>query len=166
MAKEINLSGNTEKLPAIIVFESWVDATVKSSDLLKLYDLVGSDNDRLIMFDVNEDYANFFKDHINYKLEKVLGQKKVSYSLQMISNKRDSIGIYTGIPALYGFGMDGKKVEICSPTNGQKWRGNMFALSHISIPISPKNKLYGKKSRLSNLHIIGERNVLIIPSSD
>ena len=166
LAEELSAKGNADKLPAIIAFESWVDATVKSSDLLKLYDFVGTDNDRLVMFDVNEDYSNFFKSNINYKLEKVLRKKQVNYSLQMISNRRDSIGDYTGIPALYGFGTDGDKIEICSPKDGQKWRGNMFALSHISIPISPRNKLYGKNSRLSKMHIIGEKNVLIIPSSD
>ncbi len=164
LAKKLNKNNKQNSLPAFISFESWVDATVKPKALVKLYKLIGNNKDKLILFNVNENFASFFKNDYQESIDDIALNDSLNFSLQIISNKSDSY-INTGLIALYKIDNRGKKHEIID-TNRYYWPQNIYALSHISVPISPSNYLYGTKSKLSNMQIIGERNVVIIPSTD
>ena len=71
---------------------------------------------------------------------------------------------YSDLIGVYSYN-NGDKEELYSADTNY-WQPNTFAISHISVPISPQNHLYGKESVLSNIQMHGEKGVLIIPSSD
>jgi len=163
LAQQISKNNQQGKLPAFIAFESWVDATVSAKELVKLYDFIADSNDDLVLFDVNRRYAPFINGDISAELENMIKNKKVSYKLEFVSNTpNDSI---KNLANIYTFNNNGVKYEV-SPSLSALWASNVYSISHISVPISPSNELYGKESELSNMLIVGERNTLIIPSSD
>ncbi len=46
--------------------------------------------------------------------------------------------------------------------NGLDWPENIFALSHVCIPISPEDPIYGNESLLGGINVKGEQKVLLI----
>ena len=43
-----------------------------------------------------------------------------------------------------------------------EWPENVFALSHVCIPISPDDLFYGRDSMLGGINAKGEKDVLLI----
>ncbi|MGL5671414.1 MAG: hypothetical protein ACRDDQ_09055, partial [Cetobacterium sp.] len=43
-----------------------------------------------------------------------------------------------------------------------KWNESNFSLSHVAIPISPDNSIYGRDSILGGLNLKGENNSLYL----
>lgn len=163
LAKEINKKNDQNKLPAFISFESWVDATVIPKDLVTLYNLIGDSNDELLLFDVNRKFAPFIKGNVSEELEAIVRENSSNYKFEFLSNLPiDSMDNLLGI---FTFNSNGDKIEIESE-NYNRWPNSIYSISHISIPISHANELYGKNSALSNMLFVGEKNSLIVPSSD
>ena len=162
LAEQLNKSQLINKLPPFIAFESWVDATVIPNDLINMYDLIANEDDELIMFDVNKNYAPFIKGNRSEELDNI-AINKTDYSFEIFRNiPNDSID---NMATLFAYNLDLNKYEVVS-ADTILWPKNIYSISHISVPISPSNKLYGKKSPLSNMLIVGEKNTLIIPSDD
>ena len=163
LAKKISNNKMQAVLPAIISFESWVDATVNINDLIQIYNYVANDDDCLVLFDVNRKYSSFMKTNI----EKNSIQSNLSignnFDIHIITNKV-YLEDYSDLIGVYSYN-NGDKEELYSADTNY-WQPNTFAISHISVPISPQNHLYGKESVLSNIQMHGEKGVLIIPSSD
>ncbi len=168
LAHDIKKEKLVSKLPAFISFESWVDATVNVNDLLKLYITIGDSNDLLVLFDVNHKYDNFMKKSVLNNDPKNLNTEQNNlFSINVITNKINSLGDNSNSEVGVFPLVNGKYAkEIFPDSIPVKWPNNYYAISHICVPISPNNKLYGEKSFLNKLQIHGERQVLVVSSDD
>ena len=162
LAAQLHKNQLMDKIPPFISFESWVDATVIPKDLISYYDLIGNSDDELIIFDVNKNYAPFIKGNRSGELADIVKNKK-EYTFEILRNiPNDSI---KNMATIFSFNVASHEFETAS-TDTLYWPKNIYSISHISVPISPSNNLYGNKSSLSNMLIVGEKNTLIIPSAD
>ncbi len=145
------------KMPDMFAFQSLVDATVVTGELGQLFSEIASDESRILLFGVNhlfdtiisEDIAHFsIEDIPNEKLRnKILFLSNAVY----VSADTDTQMQQTLITEYPG----AKKIAF-----GTNWPKNVFALSHVAIPIAPNDPVYGRASALGGLNVKGEYDVL------
>jgi alpha-beta hydrolase superfamily lysophospholipase len=158
-----------EKLHPIYAFQSSADATVKTDKLVDMYEKIASKESELFLFDINRLYETFINDDV--EKDNLLHSEKIKNMVSkvwLISNKPKEEG--DGYETSVAIKLVSKSPESDSPAEkkfgrlvGLKWPGNVFALSHGCIPISPKDKIYGCKSILGGINVKGEKDVLLIP---
>lgn len=165
-------AGKTRQLPHIISFQSLVDATVSTLDIIdKLYAVINDEKSELVLFDVNQ--TSYFKQLISYNPDEVIdalsNQPASEFRLTLITNVNDSTPAVT---------------EISWPDSSEKtverplalaWPNNVYSLSHTSIPFPPDDPIYGYDVKdsdgndvitLGNLSIRGEHGVLTVPAGN
>ncbi|NIM14136.1 MAG: alpha/beta fold hydrolase [Candidatus Aminicenantes bacterium] len=140
--KLVSNSDNLQNKPLIYAFQSIVDATVSTEDLVDLMDKIGTEESELVLFDINRN----FKDFINSEpadnlLDEIKKRSDFKPRLIVVSNEGES-------------------------DSELKWPEDVFALSHVCMPISPKDEYYGQDSILGTLNAKGEKDILVIDPSD
>jgi len=164
-------NGRIQQLPPVTSFQSVVDATVITLDLLdKLYAVINNRQSELVLFDVNQ--MSYFKELIAYEPDKIIdalgNQPDSDFRMTLITNHHDSTR---------------SVIEISGPiSSGQKterplahaWPEDIYSLSHTCLPFPADDPVYGYDYRdnngneiltLGNLSIRGEQGVLTVPAS-
>ena len=157
-----------EKLHPIYAFQSSVDATVKTDKLVDMYEKIAPKESELFLFDVNRFYETFINDDV--EKDNLLHSEKIKNMVAkvwLISNKPKGKGdgyetsvavkLVSNLPE-----SDSSAKKEIGRSEELEWPENVFALSHVSIPISPKDKFYGCKSKLGGINAKGEKDVLLI----
>ena len=125
-----------KKVPPMIAFQSRVDATVLPEKVYDLFNDIAPNHSELFIFDVNRQYKQIIKsDILTWNLESVEGER-VKHMIKIIPDPSSQ------------------------DTLINKWPKSIYALSHISVPISPHDKFYGKNSLIGGLNVKGENGVL------
>ncbi len=164
--KKIVKEKRKNTLPAIFAVDSWVDATVNAKDLVRLLQQIGTSKDELILYDINRRYQQFAKKNIaSHSPFEIKFSASNSPKYYVISNRKDSLGRVLDTVGVFvaGLGIQGKNIY---PGINYFWPAKYYAISHISIPIAPSNKMYGRNSTLGKLQIHGENNVLVLTAND
>ena len=167
LIKKISDANQKEELPPMIAFQSLVDATVIPEDLIEMYKTIGTSKDELFVFDINRNYKHFMRNEVLLNDPRNIEfQQSDKPELHMLMNKEefDSI-IGPNACGVYYRGAKGELID-AYPEQTLLWPNEFFAMSHIAVPISPKNKVYGASSKLNELSVRGERNVLVVASDD
>jgi alpha-beta hydrolase superfamily lysophospholipase len=157
-----------EKLHPIYAFQSSVDATVKTDKLVDMYEKIASKESELFLFDINRLYETFIKDAV--EKDNLLHSEKFKNMVAkvwLISNKPKAEGdeyetsvvvkLVSKLPE-----SDSSAEKEIGRSEELEWPENVFALSHVCIPISPKDEIYGRESDLGGINPKGEKNVLLI----
>lgn len=166
LAEDIIVLKKQSELPPMIAFQSLVDATVLPEDLVEMYQTIGTSKDVLFLFDVNRTYEDFMEYSAIQKHPKNIQFSQNSKpQLHMVLNtvETDSI-IGANAASVYQF-QENEFSEIY-PNQHIAWPNEYFAVSHVSVPISPNNALYGKNSTLGKMAIHGEKGVLFVSAND
>jgi len=157
-----------EKLHPIYAFQSSVDATVKTDKLLDMYEEIASKESELFLFPINRLAEIFISEDV--KKDNLLRSEKIKnmvVKVWIISNKpkADGHGYETGV----AIKMVSELSENASQAEREfgrledlEWPENVFALSHVCIPISPDDRFYGRDSKLGGINAKGEKGVLLI----
>ena len=163
-------NGGLEQIPAILAFQSLVDATVSTRALVEnLFARLPPTGHELVLFDINrqvgaegllrEDPATTFKP--------MLMQMDRGFDLTIVTNKSDVSSQVIARTRKHG------KDEIAEIALSERWPQDVFSLSHVALPFSPQDPIYGGplagKSpgiKLGNLALRGERGVLRITGDD
>ncbi len=125
-----------KKIPPMITFQSRVDATVLPEKVYELYNEIAPNHSELFLFDVNRLLRPIIKsDILTWNIESIQGERVK----QMIKIIPDPSSPDTLI---------------------NKWPKSIYAISHISVPISPDDIFYGKNSLIGGLNVKGENGVL------
>lgn len=149
-----------DNLPPIYAYTSVHDATVDSTELFKVLKEIGNKNGELTIFDVNRKYDDLYKPKLQeIDLEKEIKESGIISDIIVVSNMENKT----------------EKVAVMKYSNGQeidesnnldlKWSGLTFSLAHVSLPISPKNPLYGRETLLGGGVIKGEIGTAVVPSN-
>jgi alpha-beta hydrolase superfamily lysophospholipase len=158
-----------EKLHPIYAFQSSVDATVKTDKLVDMYEKIASKESELFLFDINRLFEKFMNDDVEN--DNLLHSEKIKNMVAkvwLISNKPKAKGdgyeksvavkLVSELPV-----SDSSAEKEIGRSGELEWPGNVFALSHVCIPISPDDLYYGRYSMLGGIiNLKGEKNVLLI----
>jgi alpha-beta hydrolase superfamily lysophospholipase len=166
-----------DNFPPVVAFQSVVDATVSAPALIenlfsRLPERQDSPQHELVLFDINREplVNNLIDGDPTSRVAEILHRGDHSFAITIFSNRdaptkpptttRWQNGAASGPPE----------------TPAIPWPGGLYSLSHISLPFSPDDGLYGNQTasagtadqpyRIGNLVLRGERGVLQIPASD
>ncbi len=166
---QIVKSGSISSLPPITTFQSLVDATVLTSSIIDiLYSKLSPNKHELVFFDVNRltEIEYFFHTKRNELLSKLIETKGFPFDEYLITNKNsESRDVVLKINKM-------NSQDITTEALDMSWPPGVYSLSHVAIPFSPDDLLYGPMGpNESNNHINigsfaprGERKLLIIPT--
>lgn len=167
LVQKVSKANRQDELPPMIAFQSLVDATVISEDLITMYQEIGLSKDKLFVFDINRTYENFMNtDKLLINPIDIIFKQKDKPNLHMLLNniRLDSIQD-ANTCGVYKIGTNKKLMDVY-PNHHITWPNEFFAMSHVAIPISPTNKIYGSSSILGQMSVHGERNVLLVSSDE
>jgi alpha-beta hydrolase superfamily lysophospholipase len=147
-----------KKVPPIYAFQSLVDATVITGEVIDLFNDIGTEESELILFDINRALKKFIdSEPADTLLEEAKKRSNFKARLIVVTNEGES-GNVTLIPY---FGKEKIQLE-----KELSWPKHVFALSHVCIPISPEDEYYGQGSELGRLNAKGEKDILSLDPSD
>jgi alpha-beta hydrolase superfamily lysophospholipase len=153
--------------PSILAFQSVVDATVAADALISnLFQKLAPEGHQLVLFDINrhaESEALLTHDPENLT-QRLLGKEPLGFDLTLVTNKNegtDEVEVRHK-PAL--------SATLETEALGMSWPRGVFSQSHVSLPFSPADPIYGLKPEskrsiyLGRLELLGERNILLMSS--
>lgn len=156
-------------LPPILVFKSTVDATVTTDAVVdNLLEHLNPDRHELVLFDINR-YAvvsQILIDDPAPLTDRVMNDDKLPFTVTLVTNEspdtRKIISKYKD-----SFSADASHTRKL----GLSWPAGVISLSHVALPITPDDPLYGQHPPdndefifLGKMAIQGERDLLQIPS--
>ena len=165
--KRLDPSGKGIKnFPPVLAFQSVADATVVTDAVVKnLMQRLAPDNHHLVLFDVNRisGAADFFARDTSSLIESLF-KAPLPFDLTLITNKdpssRKVVARHKPTES------DSEEVE----RTGLSWPREVYSLSHVAIPFSPEDPVYGLRSEeegrlltLGSLEPRGERALLQVP---
>lgn len=162
-------SGKLTGLPPILAFASVVDATVSTPALVNgLFDRLPAGGHELVLFDINRsaDIEQIRRPNSDSVLQLLQGDETRHYGLSILSNEPDKAGVTVS-----------RTVRGTTPTTltplDQSWPEDLYSLSHVALPFSPLDPLYGGSGRanspgirLGGFSLMGETGVLQIPAAE
>lgn len=151
--------------PPVLSFASIVDSTITVSDIVNnLYKRLPEGNHTLVLFDINHGFMNenLIKRQIISEMEKVREtHSNIPYTFDLISDINSTDEHLMLI-------RNGEIIEELQ----YRWPQGLYSLSHLAIPISLNDPLYGNKDApkspgiyLGHLSLYGETSVLEISAT-
>ncbi len=163
-------SGRLEKMPPILAFQSSVDATVTASALVaNLFARLPPANHELVLFDINRnvDIATLLKHDPRTVFRPLLKKSDRGYDLTVVTNEGPKTNRVVARTTVHG------KEDFSAPVKLGEWPPGIYSLSHVALPFSPRDPVYGGPSagrspgiQLGNLALRGERGVLRVSGTD
>lgn len=164
----LNAAGGTAAFPRTLALMSLVDATVSTRAVVThLFDNLDNPGNELAVFDINrnETIAPFIKSDPIEDYQALLSRPRLKFDFTFFtdeSSASDSI-----VALRWPLSGDGHSIE----QTDMVWPDSIYSLSHVALPFSPADPLYGSEPGESGLHIgqiepRGERGLLSIAASD
>jgi alpha-beta hydrolase superfamily lysophospholipase len=162
-------TGDLDRMPSILAFQSVVDATVSAPALVSdLFDPLPRGGHELVLFDVNRfvEIGPILARDPAETLAALLRKAELSFVLTVVTNEdEDSREV---IEKRWDVGSDD---PLSSPLD-HAWPPRVYSLSHVALPFPRGDPLYGagpfddEELHLGNLALYGERGLLRVPASD
>ena len=165
----LNTSSGTHKFPKTLAIMSLVDATVSTQAVVtQLFDKLGNSGNELTIFDINrnKNLTLFMKNDPIEDYLTLLKRNKLKYDVTLLTSDptdTDSIVEHRWLQ---------KDGSHSIKQTDMMWPSHVYSLSHVALPFSPKDSLYGPEPEDDNtLHIgqldtKGEKGILNIAASD
>jgi len=154
-----------EKLPALMAFQSIVDATVDVTAVEDLFQQLRGARHELVMFDINHAALGegLLKPRFLARTEEAMKGAGIAATFTLVTN---SVLAKRAVEARRW--LPGATEPVVEPLEVD-WPPYVFSLAHVAIPFPPDDPLYGaspmKELPLGRLNIKGERGVLMIPAA-
>ncbi len=156
---------HVKKFPPVLSFQSIVDDTVSISDTVNhLYKRLPKGDHMLVLFDINNNFNS-----------NLLVKRKVANTIQDL--KENSGGSHYTLDLISDANATDGSLQLIRDHKRVKnlplyWPRKLFSLSHLAMPISKNDPLYGDEDapnspgiRLGHLAIYGESGILEITPS-
>ncbi len=133
-------AGLLTKFPPVTTFLSWIDSTVETSMTIdRLYTQLENKGNELVIFDVDRSalLTPFYPPKDAAKLDDLQNRSDLPFRLTVITNVApDSRSMVerTKTP---------RSQAVAVKDLNMKWPPNVFSLSHVAIPFSPDDPIYG-----------------------
>lgn len=173
VARRIQARARTDPevvLPPTLVFKSTVDATVTTNAVVdRLLHRLNANRHELVLFDINRFAAvksRLLIDDPAPLTDRVMYDDKLPFAVTLVTNEDSKT---TSV-------ISKRKEPFSANASGARplklaWPTGVISLSHVALPISPDDPLYGQRAPenddflfLGQMAIQGERGLLRIPS--
>ncbi|RLA44998.1 MAG: alpha/beta hydrolase [Gammaproteobacteria bacterium] len=158
-----------KKFPLVLGFQSVVDATVSTRAVVEnLFAQLPEAGHELVLFDINRvsEVENVLTSDPKEAINTLLNNPDLGFVVSLVTNRNKS-----STDVILRQKMPGRP-EITDTPLSMQWPRGLFSLSHVALPISMDDELYGKPNgvdnsalHLGNLDLRGERGVLQIPAA-
>ncbi len=172
--KRLSKRGDLANFPAVLAFQSVVDATVSTSAIVsRLFDRLPRNGHELVLFDINHQSltGHLLKKNHRHELEQIVGKANEQFALSILSNKVQRKSATSSIDKIHIRRREagGEYFEVEKTT--MSWPEDVFSLSHIALPFPQNDPIYGagddgKIPTLGNRALRGERDILSIGSGE
>lgn len=163
----LQASGRSERLPPVLAFQSVLDSTVSTPDVVRaLYDRLPANGSELVLFDINRQnlLAPMFTEGANELLGTLKPGDAHDYRLTVVGNL-DGDTLEVAESRLE----PGRTTATVHPL-GVAWPADVYSLSHVALPFPVDDPLYGLQPRqdedfgirLGTLSLHGERGALSV----
>ena len=169
--EEARTAGIFGDFPPVLTFLSWIDATVETSATIdRLYGKLENEGSELVLFDVNrlERLSSFLSKAEKVPLDLLEARSDLPYRLTVITNiVEDSRQVASRTRASRSDEVDSMELDM-------EWPPGVYSLSHVAIPFSLDDPLYGAGGEagdtyhglpLGTLEPRGETHLLTAPLS-
>jgi alpha-beta hydrolase superfamily lysophospholipase len=163
-------TGKLEKMPPILAFQSSADATVTPQALIdSLFARLPLADHELVLFDINRnaDIEELLASDPMTVFRPLLHDDTPSFDLTVVTNENEES---RRVVALRN---DPDKPGATTSDYNSEWPAGIFSLSHVALPFSPEDPVYGGPSagespgiQLGSLDFRGERGVLRVSGTD
>ncbi|MEQ1941433.1 hypothetical protein ABMA32_03310 [Mesorhizobium sp. VNQ89] len=158
-------TGRLGEVAPILAFQSAADATVIANAVVtNLFDRLPSGQHDLVVFDVNRFYEAEGLLRRSIETERLVAGPPRAYSVDIVTNRNA-----TSFDAVLRSRSAGTETATTTEL-GLSWPDDIYSLSHIALPFSEEDPLYGEDPnsenpgiRLGRLALHGENNTLSIP---
>ena len=162
-------TGKLERFPAVLAFQSLVDATVSTQALIDgLFARLPQGGHELLLFDLNRDaeVVRLLSADPLARVEARLQASGMPFTLGVITN------LHVDAQTLILRRLEPGQERIIDTPFPYQWPAGVISLSHVALPFAPDDPLYGgPRARpspglnLGNVSFHGERGILRIPAS-
>lgn len=167
---ELQDKGAATGLPRILAFQSAADATVSTLAVVKaLYGRLPNEGHRLVLFDANRlgNERQVLKPELFAGRQRLLDKPALPFDLEIVTNEKDDE------PAVSTWIRTAGSTEVQHVPTSILWPRDLFALSHVAIPVPEDDPVYGataparpnKQIWLGKAALYGERDMLLIPET-
>ena len=162
-------SAALERFPPVLAFASAVDATVSTPALVQgLFARLPVGGHELVLFDINREtnIETLLVDDPKPGLAAMLDQPNLAFALSVIANRNEA-----SREVVVRHKKPGES-ETTETALGLAWPEDLYSLSHIALPFTKEDPLYGIgepngiELRLGGLALRGERGVLQVSATD
>lgn len=154
--------------PPVLAFKSAVDATVPPDTLVSgLFDRLAPNHHHLVFYDVNRQSDT---DELLISdpapLTKQLLDSTLNYDFTLLTNRNSESR------EVVARQKDAFSAAITQQSTGLAWPQSVYSSSHVALPFSPHDPIYGSTNlhsaehvSLGSLQLHGERSLLVVPIS-
>jgi len=161
-------NGRLEQMPPVLTFQSLVDGTVVTSEILDaLYGKLPANGSELVVFDANRIAVldEFILPRHKTLLNRIMNEGTGKYAVSAVINRASTdmrvleLRQQAGIP-----GFTDRPLEYA-------WPDDVYSLTHVALPFPLDDVVYGLESsdmnsaypKLGRVKILGENGALILP---
>jgi len=168
--QSLQAAGNLYKFPPVLAFQSIVDATVSTPAVVDgLFKRLPAGGHELVIFDINRrvEVKELLRRHPAEIITPLLSGRDLTFSVSLVTNRdAESPDVMVRHHAAGAGEVSDNPIDFA-------WPEGVYSLSHVALPFSESDPLYGGKAAtespgisLGSLTPRGERNVLQIPAAD
>ena len=162
--------GTLDRFPAVIAFQSVLDATVSAPALVDgLFARLPAGMHELVIFDINRSAAieSLLKKNPTAWLDRVFHGEALGFALTLVTNQSPKS------EQVVARRLEPGDSEARVTPLGLSWPRDVYSLSHVALPFRPDDAVYGGPQgqpspgvRLGNLALRGERGALLLTPAD
>ncbi len=159
-----------EAFPPVLAFQSLTDATVSTRAVIDgLFLRLPEGGHELVLFDLNRWAAaeDLLRSDPKDPIKADLAGTALPFTLSFVTNESETSPVVVLQRKRAG------RTEVVEEPLGLEWPRGVYSLSHIALPISPTDPLYGGPDalpspgiQLGTAELRGERGVLIVTPAD
>ena len=132
--------GRLGDMPRVTVFQSLVDSTVSSVDVVqRLFLRLPSEENELVVFDVNrnEQIQGLIAAAPMAHLERIRAATDAPFKITLVANRS------TGTADVAVYSREARSAEVAIQELPLAWPSGVFSLGHVAIPFPPDDPVYG-----------------------
>ena len=166
----LGANGAVKGMPPILAFQSLADATVSTQAVVDtLFRRLAPGGHELVMFDLNRhaEAAPLLRPDAFATRENLFRGPPLAFDLTALVNESAESDAVVAMRRPAG------ATEVSRTPAGFQWPFDVFSLSHVAVPFSPADPVYGAtrpakpvRIYLGRPELLGERGLLTVPATE
>ncbi|HKQ96543.1 MAG TPA: alpha/beta fold hydrolase [Candidatus Polarisedimenticolia bacterium] len=162
-------TGGLHGFPRTLAFQSVADSTVSARAVARAFlDRLAPEGHALVAFDINRtaEVEPIMVAGAGARAELLLRGPALTYDMTLLTNATPETR------ALVAKHRKATQAEVVDTPTDLSWPPGIFSLSHLALPVSPEDPIYGanrptgsRRIYLGRIELLGENGLLALPTS-